>query len=129
FPDGGPGPVMSSAARQFNPGKRMIARVFATAHLAVHAGRGETLRQGLAEQQMIDAETGVASKGIPEILPEHVDPLTRMQRPQRVGPALPDKRAIGLAYLGPEQRIIDPSGRPGKRPLRVDHPLGARTDT
>jgi hypothetical protein len=32
---------------------------------------------------MIDAQTGIARKGIPEILPERVDP-----RSQRVGPAL-----------------------------------------
>ena len=58
---------------------------------------------------MIDAQTGVASEGIPEILPEGVDPLARMQRPQRVGPALLHKAAIGLPYLGPEQRVIDPA--------------------
>jgi hypothetical protein len=34
-----------------------------------------------------------------------------MQRPQRVGPALLDKAAIGLPHLGPEQRVIDPSLR------------------
>jgi len=37
---------------------------------------------------MIDAETGVAREGVTEILPERLNSLTRMQSPQRVGPAL-----------------------------------------
>src|SRR6516162_8384041 len=31
-----------------------------------------------AEQKMIDTQTGKASKGVPEILPERVDPLARV---------------------------------------------------
>jgi serine phosphatase RsbU (regulator of sigma subunit) len=66
----------------------MIARVFAAAHLTVHASDSEMLRQCRTEQQMIDAETGVAREGVPELLPERINSLTRMQSPQRVGPAL-----------------------------------------
>jgi hypothetical protein len=69
----------------------MIARLVAAAHVTVHAGCVKTLRQWRTEQQMIDAQTGVATEGVPEILPERVDPLIRMQSPQRVGPALRDK--------------------------------------
>ena len=87
----------------------MIARVFAAAHLAVDAGCGKALRQWRAEQKMIDAQTGIASEGIPEILPERVDPLARVQRPQRISPALLDKAAIGIPHLGAEQRVIDPA--------------------
>ena len=54
----------------------MIARLFAAAHITMHAGRGEALRQWRTEQQMIDAETSVPAEGIPEILPERVNPLT-----------------------------------------------------
>jgi len=67
---------------------------------------------------MIDAQTGIASKGVPEILPERVDPLARVQSPQRVGPALLHKAAICVPYLGPEQRVIDPSLR------RIDVEIG-----
>ena len=52
----------------------MVARVFAPSHLTIDAGDRETLRQRGAEQKMIDAQTGIASKGVPEILPEGVDP-------------------------------------------------------
>src|SRR6516164_10747329 len=72
----------------------MVARVFAPSHLTIDAGDRETLRQKGAEQKMIDAQTGIASKGVPKILPERVDPLARVQSPQRVGPALLHKAAI-----------------------------------
>jgi hypothetical protein len=58
---------------------------------------------------MIDAQPGVAGKGIPEIFPEGVDPLARMQRPQRIGPPVLDKAAISIAHLRPEQGVIDPA--------------------
>src|SRR5437660_343201 len=60
---------------------------------------------------MIDAETGVTTEGIPEILPESVDPFTWMQSPQRIRPALRDKAAIGVAHLWPKQCVIDPPFR------------------
>ncbi len=60
---------------------------------------------------MIDAPTGVATEGVPEILPEGIDPLTRVQGPQRVGPARLHKAAIGVPHLGPEERVIDPALR------------------
>ena len=44
----------------------MIARVFAPAYLPLDTGRDETLRQWGAQQKMIDAQTGIASKGVPE---------------------------------------------------------------
>src|SRR5215831_14230350 len=89
----------------------MIARVFTAAHIAVHAGRDEPLLQWRTEQQMIDMKAGIAAERIPEIFPESVDPLSRMQSPQRVGPALRDKTAIGPSHLWAKQCIIDPSFR------------------
>src|SRR5215468_5988596 len=60
---------------------------------------------------MIDTETCVAAERIPEIFPESVDPLTWIQGPQRVSPALRDKAAIGLPHLRAKQCVIDPSFR------------------
>jgi hypothetical protein len=45
----------------------MIARVLATAHVAVHAGGNKALRQRRTEQKMIDAEPGVAGEGITKV--------------------------------------------------------------
>ena len=75
--------------------------------IAVDPGGNQAAGKGRAQQQMIDAQTGVAGKGVPEILPECVDPLTGMQRPQRVGPALCDQAAVGVAHFRPEQGVID----------------------
>jgi hypothetical protein len=55
-----------------------------------------------AQQQVINAQSGVAGERVPEIFPEGADPLPRVERPQRVGPALRDQAAIGLAHLRPE---------------------------
>ena len=79
--------------------------------IAVDAGGNQAAGKGRAQQQMIDAQPGVAGKGISEIFPEGVDPLVGMQRPQRVGPALRDQALIGVTHLGPEQRVIDPALR------------------
>ncbi len=57
-------------------------------------------------------------EGVPEIFPERVDPLVRVQYPQGVGPALLDESAIGVAHFRPEQRVIDPALR------RVDIEIG-----
>jgi Family of unknown function (DUF5681) len=96
----------------------VIARVFPGPRLAVHAGGDQAPAKGRAQQQVIDAQSGVAGKGVSEIFPEGVDPLPRVERPQRVGPALLDQAAIGIAHLRPEQRVIDPALR------RIDVEIG-----
>ena len=55
------------------------------------------------------ASDGVAGKGVPEIFPEGVNPLARVERPHRVGPALLDKAADRHRAPPPEQRVIDPA--------------------
>ena len=67
--------------------------MFPGPHLAVDAGGDQAAGKERAQQQVIDAQTGVAGKGVPEIFPECVDPLIGMQRAQRVGPALRDEAA------------------------------------
>ena len=66
----------------------MIAGVFAAPHLTVDPGRHQPIGNKRTEQQMIDAKPGIAGKCVSEVFPERVDPLMRMQRPQRGGPPL-----------------------------------------
>jgi hypothetical protein len=66
---------------------------------------------------MIDAQSGVAGERIPEIFPEGVDPLARVQRPQRVGPVLLHKAAIGDAHLRPKKGHHRPSAPAHRRPV------------
>ncbi|RDJ93325.1 VCBS repeat-containing protein, partial [Lacticaseibacillus rhamnosus] len=57
----------------------------------------------------VDAQAGVAAPGISPIIPERIDALPGMELADRVGPALCDKLAIGLAHFGPKQRVVGPT--------------------
>ena len=58
---------------------------------------------------MVDPQAGIARVGVPEIVPEGVDRLVRMERAQRVGPALVEQPEEGRAHLGREQRVVEPA--------------------
>src|SRR5271156_5403860 len=58
---------------------------------------------------MIDAQAGVASEIISEVIPESVDALVRMQLAQGVGPALSDQVGKGLSRFGAEERVVHPA--------------------
>jgi hypothetical protein len=96
-----PAGIIRCFIRKFDPDSRVIARPFAGPHITVDAGGDQAARKGWAQQQMIDAQSGVAGKRVPEILPERVDPLIGVERAQRVCPALLDQAAIGVAHLRP----------------------------
>src|ERR1700680_2960215 len=83
--------------RKFDPCRRVIAGLFPSAHVAVDACRFEALRYGRAEQQMVDARSGVAAVSVPKIVPEGIDTLVRMECSQRIGPALADEASVGVA--------------------------------
>jgi hypothetical protein len=44
----------------------------------------------------------VSSLSVPEIIPEGIDALVRMECPQRIGPALGDEAPLGVADFRPE---------------------------
>src|SRR5260370_41119950 len=71
----------------------------------------EAPRYGGAEQEMIDAQSGVAAVVGPEIVPKGIDALVRMECSQRIGPALSDEALIGVADFRAEQSIVYPSLR------------------
>src|SRR6187402_2824361 len=60
---------------------------------------------------MIEPQAGVAAPGVPEVIPEGIDPFVRMERAYSVGPALIDEAAEGEPDLGAEERVIDPTLR------------------
>jgi len=55
----------------------MVARFIPAAHLTIDAGSFEARGNRGAQEDMVDAHAGVASLGIPEVLPEGVDALVR----------------------------------------------------
>lgn len=66
----------------------MITGVLPRARKLVDAGRYQKFAQGRTEQEMVDAQPGIAGEGVPEILPERIDPLFGMQQPDGVRPAM-----------------------------------------
>jgi hypothetical protein len=59
----------------------VIARPFAGPHIAIDADGNQAAGKGWAQQQVIDAQPGIAGKGVPKIFPERVDPLIGVERP------------------------------------------------
>ena len=60
---------------------------------------------------MIDAQARVAAVSIPEIIPKGIDTLVRMERSQRIGPALSDEASIGVSDFRAKQGVVYPSLR------------------
>ena len=87
----------------------MVAGLLPAAHLAVDLGVDQPLGQRRAQQEVIDAQAGIARIGIPEIVEEGVDRLVRMVGPQRVGPALLQQPKERRTDLGREQRVLGPA--------------------
>ena len=66
----------------------MVAGLLAGANAAIDAGRLEPFRRRGVEQQMVDADAGIAGEGVAPIIPEGEDRLARMKMADGVGPAL-----------------------------------------
>src|SRR5690242_7381503 len=60
---------------------------------------------------MIDAQTCVPSEGIPEIIPECVNLLIRIQATDRICPVVPDQFMKSFPGFWSEQRILKPALR------------------
>ena len=86
----------------------MIACTFPAANVAVTSGRFKTVRQGRAQQQVIEAQSGIALPAVTHVVPERIDALAGMQRAQGVGPALLDQARILGAALRLHQRVVIP---------------------
>lgn len=86
----------------------MITGVLPGTRKLVDTARGQPFTQGRAEQEMIDTKAGVARERLPEILPEGINPLVRMQQAESVRSSHGDQLGIGGPHLRIEQGIIAP---------------------
>ena len=86
----------------------MIARAWLAAHGAIDAGALQLFRQGRTEQEVIEPEAGVARPAISHIVPVRVNRRVRMERTDRIGPALLEQVGVGRAAFGLHQRVIVP---------------------
>jgi hypothetical protein len=57
----------------------VVTRFFTRPHIPVDPGGDKAASNRRAQQEMIDAQSGVAGERIPEIFPEGVDPLARVR--------------------------------------------------
>jgi len=101
----------------------VIAGMLPAPRHAIDPARGQAAGNRRAQQQAIDPQPGIAGERVPEIFPEGVDPLVRMERAQCIGPALPGQPAKGFAHFRPEQRVVDPTLRRVHVELRLVVPL------
>ena len=106
----------------------MVARLLPAAHVPVDAGAHQPSRRRRVEQQVIDAQPGVAPVGIAKVIPVGVDRLVGMHRPQGIGPPLPGEACKGLTHLDPEQGVVDPALGLVHVALGRDHVVIARED-
>src|SRR6202042_3866134 len=96
---------------EFDPDRRVVARLPPASHLAIDASRLEARGDRRAQQQVVDAQSSVSGVGVTEIIPECVYALAGMQRSQGVGPTLCGKPAKRVSHLDAKQRVVDPSPR------------------
>src|SRR5437868_6254267 len=94
---------------KLDPGRRMIARPFPPPHLAVDVGGNQPRGRVGAEQEMVDAQPGIARPGVPPIVPEGVDRLCGVEVADGVGPALLQQPGISGAGLRLHQRVVEPA--------------------
>ena len=84
----------------------MIAGSFLPAHRAVDTAGCEPAGQVRAEQQVVEAQAGIALLAHAAIVPEGVERLLRVELAQRVGPAAADQPPEGGAAIRMDQRVV-----------------------
>jgi hypothetical protein len=86
----------------------VVAGLFLAALLAVDVGVGQVPGQFGRQQQVVDAQAGIARPAVAQVVPEGVDALVGMARTDRVRPALLEQRRICRAALRLQQRVAEP---------------------
>jgi len=93
-----------------DPSRSVIACVFPPAHVPIHACGLKAPCCSGAQENVIDPQAGIARERVAQVLPERVDARVRMQRAQRIGPAL-RQQVRYAARLVAKQRIVHPARR------------------
>src|ERR1700737_2634332 len=108
-----PGRALGTLTRvlEFYPCRCVITRPLPATHVAINVGAGQSACDCGIDEQVVDAQTRVSRIGVPKIIPEGVNPLARMKRAQRVGPALFRQRMKGSPHFGAKKSIVEPAFR------------------
>ncbi len=86
----------------------MVGRAVLAAQLAVDAALDQARRQRRAQQQMIEAKSGIARPAVTLVVPEREHRFGGIKGADRVAPALRDQRREGGAALRLDQRVLVP---------------------
>src|SRR6516165_7892843 len=103
--------VSAPGVTHLDPGRRMVARLFPAAHVAIDPRLLEPRGERGIEQEMIDAQPGIALIGVTKVVPERIDLRVRVLRANRIRPSLPQQLRVGFAHLDAEERIVHPALR------------------
>jgi hypothetical protein len=110
-------PLNTANSAQHDPGWRVVAGANLPPHLAINPSRHQASDHRRAEEEVVEAETGVALPSIPLVVPKRVDRVRGMKRPDRVGPALAQEAPEGSPTLRLQQRIVLPG--PGRIDVEI----------
>src|ERR1700760_3965952 len=76
---------------QHHPRRRVVAGAVFAANPAIDAGLAQARRHLRAQQQMVEPQAGIARPAVALVVPEGEHRRFRMQRADRVAPALVDQ--------------------------------------
>ena len=94
---------------QFDNDWSMVRRFVLPSRFFINLAALQPLGQPGTQQEVIDPDTAIVFKSLPEIIPERELPrLAGMQRPESVRVAKCKQRTVTRARLGLKQRVIDP---------------------
>src|SRR5207248_5491832 len=71
-----------------DPHRRMIARLVASADIAIDVSPRQPRCQRRAQEKMVDGKARGALEGVAQVLPESLDALSRMHGADGIDPAL-----------------------------------------
>jgi hypothetical protein len=96
---------------QLDPDGSVVAAVIPSADVLFDLSLCEAGSNLRAQKEVVDAESGVASVRVTEVVPEGVDALVRMKVAECVRPALVDKTPKGIPHFDAEERVVRPAFR------------------
>jgi hypothetical protein len=98
--------VMTARLFELHPRWRVVARVRFAPYLPINPGVQKPPGEVRAQQEMVEAKTGIPAPSVAHVVPERVDPARRVHRPERIGPALRGQASKRLARLRLHERIL-----------------------
>lgn len=106
----------------------MVTRLFPATHMPVNSCPSKTPGNEGIEEQVVDAQTGIARIRMTKIVPVRIDSFARMKRSNRIRPTLLEQPMIGRSSLRSKQRVVYPPFRLVDVDVRGHHVVIAGED-